>query len=146
MPQPFKGCIEGSHFKLARVLDCFLGLQSRNSFQPIIVGHIEPGPVGTVVRVRMRLHGFVAAFMTVWFGGLFLVAGVLIRHGWMGGFAPVWEGGRRTLSTGVGLAFVGAMLVAGYAFVSACFWPEVKKAKELLCDGLSCREVDDSPM
>src|SRR5438105_2783501 len=74
-PQPFRGSVRGSHFKVIRVLGMFV----RNSFQPVVVGDIAQGPVGTEIRVRMRLHAGVATFMAIWFGLLLIGAGVFVR-------------------------------------------------------------------
>ncbi len=42
LPEPFRGSVQGRHFKVVRVLGTVLGLRSRNSFQPVIIGDIAP--------------------------------------------------------------------------------------------------------
>jgi hypothetical protein len=135
-PEPFRGSVKGRHFKLVRVLGTFLGLPTRNSWQPVIVGEIVPVSGGTEVRVRMRLQAFVGAFTTFWFGGLLFGAAMLLRAGLQEGFGP----SGRAAGAGVGLAGVGAMVLAGYALVSVAFWTEVRKARRALREGLGCRE------
>jgi hypothetical protein len=41
----------------------------RNSFLPMIGVVVEPSPTGARVRISMRLHVFVMAFMTLWMTG-----------------------------------------------------------------------------
>ena len=135
-PQPFRGTIQGAHFKVMRVL----GAWARNSWQPVIVGTIVPVPDGTEVRVRMRLHLLVAAFMSIWFGGLLCATG-----------PPVWRALARRFgsdartvgsSGGADLALVAAIALAGYAIMSISFWTEVSRARTLLRDGLGCRDLE----
>ncbi len=136
-PEPFRGSIRGRHFKVVRVLGTFLGLPTYNSWQPVIEGDFVPVPGGTEVRVRMRLSAFVGAFTAFWFGGLLWGAGMLLKAGLTEGFGPsTARNGREAAGAGVGLAFIGAMVLAGYALVSVSFWTEVKKARRALREGL----------
>jgi hypothetical protein len=137
-PEPFRGSVRGRHFKVVRVLGTIVGLPTRNAWQPLIVGDIAPAAGGTEVRVRMRLRAFVGAFTAFWFGGLLWGAAMLLGAGLLEGFGP----SGRAAGAGVGLAFVGAMMLAGYALVSVSFWTEVRKSRCALCEGLGCREVE----
>ena len=142
-PEPFRGSVRGRHFKVLRVLEAVGGLKRGNSFQPVIVGDVVPVPGGTEVRARMRLAWFATTFMAIWFGGLLWAAQAVLRMGLAGRFWPAFFAykGTTAIGPGAGLVFIGAMLAAGYAFVSVSFWTEVKKAKVALCEGLGCREV-----
>jgi hypothetical protein len=137
-PEPFRGSVRGRHFKFVRVLGTFLGLPTRNSWQPVIVGDIVPVSGGTEVRVRMRLQAFVGGFTAFWFGALLFGGAMLLRAALLEGFGP----SGRARGAGVGLAVVGAMLLAGYALVSVSFWTEVRKARRALREGLGCRDEE----
>jgi hypothetical protein len=104
---------------------------TRNSFRPVVIGDIVPAPNGTEVRVRMRLQAAVAAFMTVWFGGLLIGAGALVRQAMTHGFCHDL-GGKSGAGVGGALAGVGGMALLGYLLMSAGFWSEVKKVRVLL--------------
>ncbi|SRR6266498_1933620 len=135
-PQPFRGTITATHFKVARVLGTFLGLPYWNSFLPLIVGDIVPSPRGTEVRIRMRLHALVGAFTALWFGALFFMTAFAMSIALRDGA----EGNPLAL-----LASVSAIGLFGYALVSISFWSEAKKARALLREGLGCHEVVDRP-
>jgi hypothetical protein len=70
---PFKGHSVGQcQYKFQKVISY------RNSFLPVITASVEPGHrEGARIRVRMRLHAFVALFMAVWMTGA-TAGGVLI--------------------------------------------------------------------
>ncbi len=139
-PEPFRGYMSRRQFKVMRVLGLgrVLRLPHRNSFQPVIIGVIEPAPSGTIIRLRMRLHAFVAAFMTVWFGFPLAFIGSLLWTGLREGFGLR---GRSHDRPDVGLAVLGAILLFGLLLVNVCFWTEVKKARSILCERLECREL-----
>jgi hypothetical protein len=140
-PEPFRGYIAGRRFKMTRVLGRIMGLPYRNSFQPVIVGLIEPAAGGTIIHLKMRLHAFVAAFMTIWFGFLFVFIGLVLWAGLRDGFGPaVVRGGRQDGAEGA-LAVAGGMLLFASLLVNVSFWMEVKKARVILCERLECREA-----
>jgi WD domain, G-beta repeat len=58
---PYQGTIDETGFKITRII------HYRNSFLPVIRGQFEPSATGTIVRVNMRLHPFVTAFLVFWF-------------------------------------------------------------------------------
>ena len=60
----FEGEVTWQGFKIMRII------HYRNSFLPIIHGSFEQGGKGIDIKVRMRLHPFVIAFMCFWFGFL----------------------------------------------------------------------------
>ena len=63
----FIGEVSMDGFKLVR------RIYYRNSGLPVVTGSFEPGPIGTRVRVTMRLSRYVQAFLCVWFGALGLI-------------------------------------------------------------------------
>ncbi len=123
-PEPFTGWVRGRQFEVMRTI------RYRNSFLPVVTGEIAPDAAGARIRVVMRLHLAVAAFMIVWFGFVltFAVAAVvsMLRH------SPDAPG--YTF-----LAVPAAMAAFGYGLVSLGFWPEVRKARTLLAEILGCR-------
>jgi len=118
--------MEGSHFKVRRVL----GMWVRNSFLPVVIGDIAQGEFGTEVRIRMRLHAGVAAFMVFWFGFLVLFGGRLV-------YSAATKGSARPEGTGLAV-----MALFAYGLMSISFWTEVKKARLLLRDGLGVGDSD----
>ena len=49
----------------------------KNSFQTILIGRLERHEAGTIFRGKARMATFLRCFMTVWFGGLVLIGGIL---------------------------------------------------------------------
>jgi hypothetical protein len=128
--QPFRGRIRGRQFKVVRILG-----MHRNSFQPVVIGDIEPGAFGgSEVRVRMRLIVLVAAFSVFWFsgvlfGGVIFLAQSIARRG----SDPSAPGGFGMLA---GLAVISAMAAFGYGLLRWGFWREVDIARTLLLEAL----------
>lgn len=58
--KPYRGILSANSFKMSRVISY------RNSFLPVIEGRIEPQPEGCLIRISLRLHEFVMAFMIIW--------------------------------------------------------------------------------
>jgi hypothetical protein len=141
-PEPFRGHLDGRRFKLTRVPERFLGVPTRNSFRPVIIGNIEQASDGAVLRITMRLHALVFTFMTIWFGFLFCVAGFLLWAGLREGFGPSVRRGQHVEGPGVGLVFVGGMFALASALVNVSFWMEVRKARSIFRDELKCHEVE----
>lgn len=131
-PQPFRGTISGRHFKIARLLGTFLGLRYRNSWQPVIVGEVAAMAEGTEVRIRMRLHAFVAVFTALWFAFLLSFIAISLSIALRRGFDAAVPG----------LLVACGMGAVAYSLVSFSFWSEVKKARALLREGLKCGEVE----
>lgn len=141
-PEPFKGSIQGTQFKVVRVPRTPVG-RYPSSPPVIIVGNIVPAPEGTEVRVRLRLHALLAAFITMWFAAMSCLAVMLLWSGLSHGFGPYARGGRQFAGAGVGLAFMGGVMLVGYVLMSVAFWTEAKKASALLRQGLGFRGVED---
>ncbi len=107
---PFIGSVEDESFKLRR------NIRYRNSFLPMIRGHITPNVVGTRVCVTMFLHPLVALFMIFWLG--------------MVGFGAV---STRSASS----IIPGGMFIFGVALTVGAFIPEAIKAKNLIFDAVT---------
>lgn len=92
----------------------------RNSWLPMIDLRIEPGPsAGSLVRVKMRLHPFVAAFTAFWMFGALL-------GGALAAVAGLTRGEPLLVLFGLGFPLAGASLSCGaFAF-------EARRAEELL--------------
>ena len=91
----------------------------RNSFLPVIRVVVEPGrDGGTRLRVTMRLHFFVIAFMSVWMTGA--IAGAL------GGLSAAMAGNAHGLGALVFPLFGVGMAVVPFAL-------EAREARKLLC-------------
>ena len=101
---PFIGSVRDFSFQIRR------DIRYRNSFLPLVWGHIVPTPMGARVVVTMFMHPFVLAFILFWLG-------------MMG-----WGALRDKSASSVGL---WAMLFA-IALCAAGFIPEVVMAKRLL--------------
>ena len=118
---PFVGKVEGDSFRVRR------DIRYRNSFVPLVWGHITSVPMGSRVRVTMFIHPFIAAFMSVWFYGVGFGAVAFFKepdavHRWAA-LLPL------------GLLFFGVALVC------MGFFPEAIKARRLLEYALSRSSV-----
>jgi hypothetical protein len=112
---PFIGRVEGNRFRFRRAI------RYRNAFLPYISGSLHPAPSGTVVRVTIAIHPFVAAFMAVWFGGVGFAFVVSVMH--MNGDIS-------------GPLLASGMLAFGVGLTAICFYPEAHKARRILEDTL----------
>lgn len=110
----FQGTLKSGEFTMSRIIGY------RNSFLPTIKGRIEHALSGTVLHLTMSLDVVTAVFMLMWFGGLFLFAGVGLING---------ENVQREFL----LAPFG-MAIFGVALVSGCFWFEAVKQKPMLLE------------
>jgi hypothetical protein len=63
----FEGEVDDANFKVRRII------KYRNSFLPQINGAVDAVEMGSIVSVKMRLHGFVEVFSSIWTAG-FLAA------------------------------------------------------------------------
>jgi len=48
-----------------------------NSFQTVLRGSLRPKGSGTEIEAKVGLHPFVKTFMFIWFGGLFIIGGMI---------------------------------------------------------------------
>jgi len=58
---PYEGTISSSGFEIRRII------HYRNSFLPNIRGRFESSAEGRLIRVTMKLHPFVIAFLLFWY-------------------------------------------------------------------------------
>ena len=59
----FRGKVKDDHFEIVRIISY------RNSFIPLVVGHLSEDSNGTTVEIRMRMYLFTSIFMVVWMVG-----------------------------------------------------------------------------
>ena len=116
----FEGEVSKEEFRINRII------HYRNSFLPRIFGTIVPRDSGSVVKIKMKLHNFVTAFLGVWFGGIIFASIALFRQ-----FSLV-------PSDASNFNFIPfGMFVFGIAIVSGGFWFEASKQKKKLIEMLS---------
>ena len=56
----YEGKISGQTFEVSRIINY------RNSFLPVIMGNIQQENNATLIKINMRLHKFVSAFLLIW--------------------------------------------------------------------------------
>lgn len=112
----FTGQVNEHEFEITK------NISYRNSFLPIIVGHIEQTASGSTAFILMRLHVFVMCFMLVWLSGVSM--GCLLVLANLDEFS-------------LHMLIPFAMLIFGVALVSGGFWFEASKQKRRLIELLS---------
>lgn len=111
---PYEGKIDGDGFEIHRII------HHRNSFLPNIRGRFESLPNGTIIRVTMRLHPFVTAFLLFWF------------LAWYGGTIPIFLAGVISGNvTSEAVLFLGMPIVILFSFWCA-FWYEANRSRQEL--------------
>ena len=124
--KPYEGSINGSEFKVNRIINY------RNSFIPIISGFISQTTRGSRVMVKMRLHAFVYVFMAVWLGAT-------------GYIFSSWSISSLTGDTFELEALMPlGMLVFGYLLATISFQVEAIKAKKDLAKILQAK-IEETP-
>lgn len=93
----------------------------RNSFQPVIVGHIRAQEGGAAVEIHMRLPWNVFAFCLVWFGMTGWCFAVCLLNLIMG-HPEGWKG----------IASAAGFVIFGQLLVRAGFYIPAKSAKRRL--------------
>jgi hypothetical protein len=109
----FEGEVNAPEFRIRRLISY------RNSFLPEIRGRIVPTKDGSRLDATLRLHGFVIAFLLVWFALAFLIGGSYVAH---------------ALATGaIGDAAVSIGIFAfAWILTSGAFTFEAHKARTIL--------------
>jgi hypothetical protein len=98
-------------------------IQYRNSFLPVIAGHVAPVGSGSRIDIVLRLTAPIGLFMVVWLTGAFIAAA-----------AGLWRSIRTSDARGlITLAFP----LFGCGFVAAGFVPEKRKALKILTAALA---------
>ena len=116
MKRPFVGTVEGDAFDIERAS------YQRNGFRPVVEGRVEPAPAGAGTRITGRIHLRYAGmvFLAVWFAGLLVGAGVLVRRAVAEGrFDPL-------IFAPLGMIALGAVITA------VGFVPETRQALDAL--------------
>lgn len=117
---PYEGYITGHLFRISRII------RYRNSFQPVIKGHILPFHGHTQVNIDMRLPDFTMFFMCVWLGVVGLVClGMII-----GIFVHLGEEVHSKLRPDYFIPFI--MFLFGYFLALIGFKTESAKSKLFL--------------
>ena len=73
--KPYEGQIIGHSFEINRIINY------RNSFLPQITGVIEGNTTGTTIKVKMRMHIFVIAFICFWLFGVGIAGFAFLYQG-----------------------------------------------------------------
>lgn len=129
--QPLRGTFDGARFKVTRVLGSFLGLEFRNSWQPVVLGEISGDDGGSAVVLRLRPHLAVALFTSLWLAGIWAGTGAI--------FLGMLNGRAHASSPSAMLAGVLAMLALAVGVplaMLASFWSEASAARRILSEAL----------
>ncbi len=124
---PYEGRIDSTGFEIYRII------HYRNSFLPNIRGQFESLPNGTLIRVTMRLHPFVTAFLLFWF----LV--------WYGATIPIFLSGAMSGDVqSEALLFLGMPIVILFSFWCA-FWYEANRSRQELRQVINGEPLKQQP-
>ena len=128
--KPYEGKVEGYQFQISRVINY------RNSFLPMIHGKVLPEMPGSSIRITMRPHGLVIAFMIFWLGsvGFFFLA-MLVSF-----ISSATQNNMGDLSM---LLIPGGMFAFGYALILGGFKFESIKSKKFLRELFQAEEVEE---
>ncbi|RYE53332.1 MAG: hypothetical protein EOP48_14635 [Sphingobacteriales bacterium] len=127
--KPYEGKLMDRSFEISRIINY------RNSFLPIIKGHISTYLGKTEVAIKMRPIVFVLIFMSFWLGVVGLVClGTIISA--IMKFEKLLEQGFSPLAL---IPF--GMFVFGYALLTIGYKAESKKSKAFLKQLLEAEEV-----
>ncbi|AFZ18948.1 WD40 repeat domain-containing protein [Allocoleopsis franciscana] len=111
----YEGTINSSGFKINRII------HYRNSFIPNIQGRFEPSSDGTLIRVTLKLHPFVTAFLVFWYLVWYSATIPLFLFGALSGDVDVITA----------LQFVGMPIVLLFVFWCT-FWYEANRSRREL--------------
>ncbi|MFE1748574.1 WD40 repeat domain-containing protein [Coleofasciculus sp. H7-2] len=105
---PYEGTLSETGFEIHRII------HYRNSFVPIIRGRFELSPSGTIIRITMKLHPFVIAFLVFWYVT------------WYSFSLPMCLAG--AMPADFALMFLGMPITILFAFWCA-FWYEANRSR-----------------
>lgn len=129
--KPYEGKVEGYQFQISRVINY------RNSFLPMIHGEILPEMRGSSIRITMRPHGLVIAFMIFWLGGVgFFFLMMLSTF-----VSAAMQGTRGNPSA---LLIPAGMFAFGYLLIMGGFKFESAKSKKFFCELFEAEDVEES--
>jgi hypothetical protein len=120
------------------------GVGGLRPIQPVFEGQIVGDGAGSLLRLRVRVHGPGTLLLVVWFtfAGLFLSKA--IADGMATGWGPRPHYGRGVGSP-LGAAIIGAIFVSGgYAALVVQFWAEVRRGVAANQDALSRHDGADA--
>ncbi len=109
--KPYIGTISGDIFEIKRAINY------RNAFLPLIKGKVNNDSSWTKIDISMKPHGFVTAFMAIWFGGVTIGCVATTFAMLSGEFNPF-------------LLIPFGMLLFGIALVVGAFKTESSKSKK----------------
>jgi hypothetical protein len=106
----FEGTVTPGGFTISRII------RYRNSFLPVITGHIDTIATGARVTISMRLSWFILVFWVVWMTGVASSFGFLLFK-------------RQGVHNRVfGIAVISGMLLFGYLLCTMAFGLEARRA------------------
>lgn len=109
------------------------GVGGLRRIQPVFEGRTVGMPVGSELRLRVRVHVLGALILCVWFGFFFLMAWDALHDGLTGGWGPRPHHGRGNIdSPRDALIIAGCFIVGGYAALVVQFWAEVRRGLAVL--------------
>lgn len=127
--KPYEGKLTDHSFEISRIINY------RNSFLPVIKGHVSTYLGKTEVAIKMRPLVFVLIFMSFWLGLVGLVClGIIIAA--ILQFRQLLEQG---FSPGTLIPF--GMFAFGYALLTIAYKAESQKSKGFLMQLLEAEEV-----
>jgi hypothetical protein len=131
--KPYQGEIENHKFRISRAI------HYRNSFLPIIIGEIQSDPGGSTIRITMRMHGLVIAFMIFWLGNVgYLVIDTI------GSVLLTTLKISSNEATPSGILFGIVFFTFGYLMAFLGYKFEAIKSINYLCDVLRARDFVES--
>lgn len=110
----FVGTVNETGFKI------YMAIRYHNSFLPVMIGYFDPRPEGVCVIVRIRLHGYTLAFMTVFLGFLGKFTLDLLGPNFQFDASSFW-----------GLGVPGTVILAMYLMAILGFSYEADRSREL---------------
>ena len=111
----FQGSFSESGFQISR------RIKYNNSFLPVIKGCFSQKQNRIDVNIKMTLHPIVTFFMFIWFSGVGLALVATTKN-----FNFIH------LRSNISELMPIGMFLFGWILMTACFWPEARKAKKQL--------------
>ena len=112
---PYEGTISSSGFEIRRII------HYRNSFLPNIRGRFESSAEGTLIRVTVKLHPFVIAFLLFWYSVWYSISIPFFLFGALSGNVDVFTA----------FQFVGLPILLLFVFWCS-FWYEANRSRREL--------------
>jgi hypothetical protein len=129
--RPYEGTISGDTFKISRII------QYRNSFLPIITGHISSYFGQTLIKIKMRMLLPVVVVMAL----LLVISGLLSLFLLFGEKSKTQEFTRNVLPFDTYFPIPYIMFLAGWLVMLIAFKVESNKSKKFLSSLLEGQET-----